>query len=196
MKVVFEITGLSCDLALHPVSHQTAEIIREEGLAIYSEKYVNWWRRGNTRSFGMRINELSQISLEVDGHKEDFNITLMYRDVYTMRSRMYLESRAQYLAVLGYDNEKCTFRWVWNDIQDFDPAKFEFVMTDWDDVLGTKGYRVLDNVFYKKRHADKEEWMNPGGFTPKEPLVINLDDVRKRIEAELSGTASYTPQSN
>ncbi len=191
MNVVFEITGLSCDLALHPVSHQTVEMIRQEGPEIYGEKYVNWWRRGNTRSFGMRINEQTQISLEVDGKQTDFNVTLLYRDVYTMRSRMYLDTKAQYLAVLGQDNERCTFRWTWNDVADFDPAAFKFVMTDWDDVLGTRGYRVLDTVFYGKRHADKEEWINPGGFTPREPLIINLDDVRRRIEAELSGTAHY-----
>ena len=185
MKVVFEITGLSCDLALHPVSHQTAEVIREEGRAIYSEKYVNWWRRGNTRSFGMRINETTQILLEVDGEKKDFNVTLLYRDVYTMLSRMYLESKVPYLAVLGYDNEKCTFRWVWDNVENFDQTRFSFVMTDWDDVLGTRGYRVLDNVFYEKRHADNAQWLNPGGFVPMDPLIINLDEVRNRFDGGL-----------
>ena len=56
MKVVFDITGLSCDLALHPISPQTAESMREGGRDIYSQKYMNWWRRGNTRTFGMRLN--------------------------------------------------------------------------------------------------------------------------------------------
>lgn len=151
MKVVFEITGLSCDLALHPISPQTAESMREGGRDIYSQKYMNWWRRGNTRTFGMRLNESSEIRLQVDGEDVSFNANLLYRNVYTLRQRMYLSSKAQFLAVLGYDNETCTFRWIWENIDHFDASKFNFVVTDWDNVLGTKGYRVLDNVFYNDK---------------------------------------------
>ena len=137
MKVVFEITGLSCDLALHPISPQTAESMREGGRDIYSQKYMNWWRRGNTRTFGMRLNESSEIRLQVDGKDVSFNANLLYRNVYTLRQRMYLSSKAQFLAVLGYDNETCTFRWIWENIEEFDASKFNFVVTDWDNVLGT-----------------------------------------------------------
>lgn len=84
MKVVFEITGLSCDLALHPISPQTAESMREGGRDIYSQKYMNWWRRGNTRTFGMRLNESSEIRLQVDGEDVSFNANLLYRNVYTL----------------------------------------------------------------------------------------------------------------
>lgn len=77
MKVVFEITGLSCDLALHPISPQTAESMREGGRDIYSQKYMNWWRRGNTRTFGMRLNESSEIRLQVDGEDVSFNANLL-----------------------------------------------------------------------------------------------------------------------
>ena len=104
---------------------------------------------------------------------------------------MYLSSKAQFLAVLGYDNETCTFRWIWENIEEFDASKFNFVVTDWDNVLGTKGYRVLDNVFYDDKHADDEEWLNPSGFTLMDPIVIDLDDVRREIEEELKGTADY-----
>ena len=93
MKVVFEITGLSCDLALHPISPQTAESMREGGRDIYSQKYMNWWRRGNTRTFGMRLNESSEIRLQVDGEDVSFNANLLYRNVYTLRQRMYLSSK-------------------------------------------------------------------------------------------------------
>lgn len=119
MKVVFEITGLSCDLALHPISPQTAESMREGGRDIYSQKYMNWWRRGNTRTFGMRLNESSEIRLQVDGEDVSFNANLLYRNVYTLRQRMYLSSKAQFLAVLGYDNETCTFRWIWEKHRPF-----------------------------------------------------------------------------
>lgn len=191
MKIVFEVTGLSCDLALHPISAQTADTMREKGRDVYGEKYMNWWRRGNTRTFGMRINETSQLLLTVDGEVERFNATLLYRNVYTLRSRMYLSSKARYLAVLGYDDEHCTFRWIWNDVENFDPARFNFVVTDWDNVLETTGYRVLDNVFYDGQHADDEEWLNPSGFTLMTPVIIDLEDVRAGIEAELKGTADY-----
>ena len=191
MKLVFEITGLSCDLALHPISPQTAAIFREKGSEAYSDKYMNWWRRGNTRTFGMRIDESSQIILRVDGEEMRFNATLLYRDVYTLRSRMYLSSKAQYLAVMGYDNERCTFRWIWNNVAEFDPVKFNFVVTDWDNVLGTKGYRVLDNVLYDDSLADEDEWLNPSGFTLMEPKVIDLEDERHSVEAELKGSGNY-----
>lgn len=192
MKIVFEVSGLSCDLALHPISAQTADNMRESGRDVYGEKYMNWWRRGNTRTFGMRINEESQLLLTVDGIVDGFNATLLYRNVYTLRSRMYLSSKARYLAVLGYDNERCAFRWIWDNVQDFDPLKFNFVVTDWDNVLNTTGYRVLDNVFYDGRHADDEEWINPSGFTLMDPIIIDLEDVRAGIEAELKGTADYS----
>ena len=58
-------------------------------------------------------------------------------------------------------------------------------MTDWDNVLGTKGYRVLDNVFYNDKHADDEEWLNPSGFTLMDPIVIDLEDVRARSKKNL-----------
>ena len=65
------------------------------------------------------------------------------------------------------------------------------MVTDWDNVLSTKGYRVLDNVFYAGKHADDEEWLNLSGFSLMVPFVIDLDDVRREIEDELKGTAAY-----
>ena len=192
MRVVFEVSGLSCDLALHPISSQTAEVLRNNASDEYTEKCLNLWRRGATRTFGMRINEKAHILLTVDGKPVDFNATLLYRDIYTLRSRMYLGSKARYLAVLGYDNETCTFRWVWDNVEDFSPEKFQFVVTDWDNVLGTKNYRVLDNVFYDGRHSDDEEWLDPSGFTLRKPLVIDLEEVRAEIETELEGSADYS----
>ena len=54
--------------------------MREGGRDIYSQKYMNWWRRGNTRTFGMRINESSEIRLQVDGEDVSFNANLLYRN--------------------------------------------------------------------------------------------------------------------
>lgn len=76
-----------------------------------------------------RLNESSEIRLQVDGEDVSFNANLLYRNVYTLRQRMYLSSKAQFLAVLGYDNETCTFRWIWENIDHFDASKFNFVVT-------------------------------------------------------------------
>lgn len=112
MKVAFEITGLSCDLALHPISPQAAESMCEGGHDIYSQKYTSWRRGGGTRTFGMRLNESSEIRLQVDGEDVSFNASLLYRNMYTLHQCMYLSSKIQLLAALGYDNETCTFHWI------------------------------------------------------------------------------------
>lgn len=184
MNIIFEITGQSCDIALHPVSSQTAEAIRQKGRAIYAEKYMNWWRKGNTRTFGMRVGQDSMVRLYIDGKQHPFDEDLLFRDVHTVRRRMYLNTPAKYLAVLGYDDEWCNFKWIWNDVKDFDPAKFRFQVLNWDRVLNTKDYNVVDSVFYDGRIADDDSWCNPSGFTLIDPIVINLDDVRKNVEAE------------
>lgn len=183
MKVIFEVTGLSCDLALHPISAQTAEEFKMQGREIYGQKYINWWRRGTTRTFGMRLNDSPLISLLVDDELVDFDKSLLYHDVYSLHSRMYLESKAHYLAIMGYDNETCTFRRIWNNIQNFDPKLFTFSVTDWDNVLNTKGYRVLDDMKYNGKHCDKDEWLDPSGFTLLDPIIIDLEAVRKQLES-------------
>ena len=35
------------------------------------------------------------------------------------------------------------------------------------------------------------EWLDPSGFTLMDPIVIDLEDVRREIEEELKGTADY-----
>lgn len=189
MNIIFEITGQSCDIALHPVSPQTAETIRKRGRAIYAEKYMNWWRKGNTRTFGMRIGPDSMVRLYVDGKQTPFDDQLLFRDVHAVRRRMYLQSRAKYLAVLGYDDEWCNFKWIWNDVQDFDPKKFRFQVLNWDRVLRTDGYNVVDSVFYDGRCADDDSWCNPSGFTLIDPIVIDLAEVRREVEAESRSTS-------
>lgn len=187
MNITFEIIGQSCDLALHPVSPQTAEAIRSKGREIYAEKYMNWWRKGNTRTFGMRLGPDSLVRLFVDGRQAELDENLLYRDVTTIRRRMYLNSKAKYLAVLGYDDEWCAFKWIWHDVKSFDPSKFSFQVLNWDRVMKTQGYNVVDNVFYDGHLADDDSWCNPSGFTLIDPMIIDLADVRREVEAEQAG---------
>lgn len=184
MNVSLEIIGPSCDLALHPISAKTAEIIRTRGRRIYAEKYLNWWRKGNTATFGMRLGEDSVVRLFVDGARRELDEDLFLRNVMQIRRRMYLESSARYLAVLGYDDQWCHKRWTWEDVDGFDPARFDFAVFNWDRIMGTEGYFVLDNVRYDRRFPDTDEWCDTKGFTLISPVVIDLDKVRSEVAAE------------
>ena len=184
MKISFEMTGLSCDLALHPISAQTKKTIEKKGRGIYAEKYMNWWRKGITRSFGMRIYEGCRIELYVDGTLTAFDEKLLHRDVVTLRRRMYLETKAKYLAVFGYDSETCTTKWIWKDVKAFDPKKLQFQVVRWDRVLSRQNFYVVSEVLYDGMYPDEDAWEDPSGFTLIDPIVISLDAVRKEIAQE------------
>ena len=184
MKISFEMTGLSCDLALHPISEQTKQVIEERGREIYAEKYMNWWRKGITRSFGMRICEGCLVELYVDDELVDFDEKLLYRDVVALRRRMYLETKAKYLAVFGFDSETCTTKWIWNDVKEFHPEKFQFQVVRWDRVLSRQNFYVVNDILYDGAYADEDAWEDPSGFTLIDPIVISLDAVRELIAQE------------
>jgi hypothetical protein len=184
MKISFEMTGLSCDLALHPISEQTRQVIEEKGREIYAEKYMNWWRKGITRSFGMRICEGCLVELYVDDELVDFDEKLLYRDVIALRRRMYLDTKAKYLAVFGYDSETCTTKWIWNNVKEFHPKKFQFQVVRWDRVLSKQNFDVANDVLYDGMYADEDAWEDPSGFTLIDPVVISLDAVRELIAQE------------
>ena len=184
MRISFEMTGLSCDLALHPISEQTKNAIAEKGRGIYAEKYMNWWRKGITRSFGMRVCEGCLVELYVDDKLVEFDDKMLYRDVVALRRRMYLETKARYLAVFGYDSETCTTKWIWNDVKDFNPEKFQFQVVRWDRVLSREHFYVVNDVLYDGQYADEDAWEDPSGFTLIDPIIISLDEVRDLILEE------------
>ena len=184
MKISFEMTGLSCDLALHPISEQTKQAIDEKGREIYAEKYMNWWRKGITRSFGMRICEGCLVELYVDDELVDFDEKLLYRDVVALQRHMYLETKAKYLAVFGFDSETCTTKWIWNDVKEYYPEKFQFQIVRWDSVLSRQNFDVVNDVLYDGMYADEDAWEDPSGFTLIDPVVISLDAVRELIAQE------------
>lgn len=184
MRLSFEMTGLSCDLALHPISEQTKKVIDEKGRGIYAEKYMNWWRKGITRSFGMRICEGCLVEVYLDDATAHFDENLLYRDVVALRRRMYLETRAKYLAVFGYDSETCTTKWIWNNVTEFHPEKFQFQVVRWDRVLSRQNFLVVNDVLYDGAYADEDAWEDPSGFTLIDPIVISLDAVRAEIARE------------
>jgi hypothetical protein len=181
MELTFELKGNCCDLALHPVSNTIADKIHTDGAAIYKEKYLNWWRKGNTATCGMRFDRDLVADVRVDGETIPFAPETMLKDAFELRRRMYLDSKANYLSVLGYDNEPCRCVWKWSGIEAFDPAKLSFLVQKWDRIMQIENYYIVDNVLYDGAFADEHTWCESQGFTLLEPLVIDLAAVRREL---------------
>ena len=181
MELEFTVHGHSCDLALHPVSEKTARIIEENGSDVYSMKALEWWRKGNTATWGMRIDDVCHIRVTLDGEPVALDRTAILADPLKIRRRLYLDSRAKFLCVLGFDNEVCKFTWKWSDIKEFDPAKFDFMVHQWDRIMGERGYFILDEVRYDNAFAANHDWCDASGFTLVPPRIIDLEEVRREL---------------
>lgn len=183
MDIVLEVSGASCDLAVHPVSESTATAIRTEGRKIYSRKYMNWWRKGNTRNFGMRLDSGATVRLYVDGVEQPMEGTAFMDNAETRTGRLFLESRAKHLAVMGFTEECCTYKWIWRNVDSFDPKQFSVSLLDFHPVLNGNGFQALEDVYYEGRGSDDFEWGNPSGFTLIDPVVVDTTTVRQRLHA-------------
>jgi hypothetical protein len=181
MELEFTVHGHSCDLALHPVSEKTARIIQEQGSEVYSMKALEWWRKGNTATWGMRIDDVCHIRVTLDGEPVELDRTAIVADPLKIRRRLYLDSRAKFLCVLGFDNEVCKFTWKWNNIEEFNPAKFDFMVHQWDRIMGERGYFILDEVRYDDEFATNHDWCDASGFTLVPPRIIDLEEVRREL---------------
>lgn len=195
MELVFTVHGHSCDLALHPVSAKTARLIDEHGSDIYAMKPMDWWRKGKTNTWGMRVDDECAISVTLDGLPVAFDGTAITADPVKIRRRMYLESRAKYIAVFGFDNEICKFSWKWENVTDFDPSRFEFMVHQWDRIMCAENYFILDEMRYDGRFASDHHWCEAQGFTLVEPKVIDLEQVRKELmeKGEITHRGSFFP---
>ena len=181
MELCLTITGRCCDLALHPVSSATAERVRVEGRNIYKTKYLEWWRKGNTCTCGMRLGDDSLVEVTVDGEQVPFNPSVIKDAAVLLRRRMYLDSKARFLTLMGYVDEVCSLTWVWLGVKDYDPARFEFFVHRWDRLMHEDGFYIVDDVRYDGRFASDHSWGERGGHSMIEPVVIDLEDVRREI---------------
>lgn len=181
MELSFTITGRCCDLALHPVSQNTAEKIRTQGRGIYKQKYLEWWRKGNTCTCGMKLGEGSVVEVTLDGRQVPFDPAPIQEAAVLLRRRMYLDSKARFLALMGYDDEVCSLTWHWPDVADFNPGKFEFFVHRWDRLLKEDGFYIVDDVRYDGHFASDNTWGERGDHSMIEPTVIDLEDVRREI---------------
>ena len=171
MELSFTVHGRSCDLALHPVSKKNAQIVAEHGSGIYAMKQMNWWRKGKTNTWGMRIDQDCAIIVTLDGKPIDVDRSMITRNPVKIRRRIYLESKAKYIAVLGYDNEVCKFSWRWDNITHFDQSQFEFMVHQWDRIMGEDNYFILDDIRYGGNFANEHHWCEAKGFTLIELLI-------------------------
>ncbi len=184
MQLEISAHGRSCDLALHPVSEKTAKTIEEYGPKVYSMKIMNWWRKGRTTTWGMKIDSDCALKITLDDQPIDFDYNTITQSPVQVRRRIFLESRAKYLAVLGFDNEICKFSWKWDNITDFNPEKFDFMVHQWDRIMGEDNYFILDDARYNGAFADRNDWCEAQGFTLVEPKLIDLAQVRQELATQ------------
>ncbi|WP_320009013.1 hypothetical protein [Maridesulfovibrio sp.] len=178
MKLKISAHGRSCDLALHPVSEKTAKTIEENGPKVYSMKIMNWWRKGKTTTWGMKIDSDCSLRITLDEKPVEFDYNIITQTPVKIRRRIFLDSNAKYLAVLGYDNEICKFSWEWDNVTEFNPDKFQFMVHQWDRIMGEDNYFILDEARYNGEFADRNDWCEAQGFTLVEPKIIDLEQVR------------------
>lgn len=191
MALSFEIHGQCCDLALHPISEQTAKAIQKKGSAIYKEKYMNWWRAGKTTTCGMRLTKDTLVRVTLNGKILDFDPKLITRNSQEIRRSTYLGSKAKYLAVMGYDDEVCSCVWTWEHVDSFAPEQFSFFVQQWDRIMSIPSYYVVDNVLFNGRFADIHHWCESRGFNLLPPKVIDLDELRvQRAKAILQAAGA------
>jgi len=193
MELTLTIHGRRCDLALHPVSSKTVERIQELGRKFYTKKYIHWWRNGNTSTCGMKVDEECVLKVQLDHREVPFNSNGIAKDAVLLRRRHFLESKARYLALLGYDDEYCHMIWKWTNVAGFDPTRFSFFVHRWDRILGEKDFLILDDVRYDGAFADVQDWGGSCGFNLVDPKVIDLDELRRELGIEVVQPAPKTP---
>jgi len=182
MELCLTITGHCCDLALHPVTDATAEKIREEGRGIYKTKFLEWWRKGNTCTCGMKLGGDSVVEVTLDGAQAPFSPEAIRNAAVLLRRRMYLDSKARFLTLMGYVDEACSLTWRWESVTGFDPQKFEFFVHRWDCLMHENGFYIVNDVRYDGRFATERLWGERGGHNMIAPVVIDLEDVRREIQ--------------
>ncbi|MFP5223303.1 MAG: iron-sulfur cluster assembly scaffold protein [Acidobacteriota bacterium] len=184
MTLTLTISGRRCDLSLHPVSSKTVERIQELGRKFYTKKYIHWWRNGNTSTCGMKFDDECSVRVNLGGENLPFDSSAIPKSAVLLRRRHYLESKARYLALLGYDDEYCHMTWTWTNVTEYDPSRFDFFVHRWDRILGEEDFLILDDVRYADAFADDQDWGGSCGFNLVDPRIIDLDEVRRELGIE------------
>jgi len=181
MELVVKIMGHRCDLALHPISPSSASTIHRLGRKLYTKKYLEWWRQGHTCTCGVRYDGVCRVEVTAGGDSVPFNDAVIGNSAMLHKERHYLESRVQYLALLGYEDEYCQTSWRWRNVERIRPEQLEFLVHRWDRILDTEDYLIIEDILYEGKYADDLVCGKSNGFNLVEPKVIDLGEVRKAM---------------
>ncbi len=189
MDLQLTISGHCCDFALHPVDAAMAARIRALGEDIYKTDAIEWWRADADNTCGMKFDANALVDVCYNGRIMPFDTRRIANAAATLRRRSYFESNKDYLCVLGYDDEACSKTWTWYGVNIYDPAKFEFFVQRWDRIFGEPNYLVVDDIRYQGRFADDTNWGQSCGYSFREPMVIDLDAVRREMGISTANAA-------
>lgn len=178
MNLSLTITGMCCDLALHPVDAATAARVCLLGENLYKTNSIEWWRANGNNTCGMRLGNDSRIEASLGTASVSLDPSRIATDAVTLDQRGCIDSNENQVCLLGYDDETCSRTWTWSGVETFDPAKFHFIVQRWDHLLGVSNYLVLEDVLYDGRPADAASWGESEGFTFREPVVVDMHVVR------------------
>ncbi|HWR04838.1 MAG TPA: hypothetical protein VN419_12605 [Humidesulfovibrio sp.] len=191
MDLAITITGHRCDLALHPISPSSAGTIERLGRKLYAKKYLEWWRQGRTSTCGVKYDGICSIDALVGGDTVPFDTSAIADSAMLFANRHYIDTKVQYLALLGYDDEFCKTHWKWRNVARFEPQKLGFVVHRWDQLLGAQDYLIIEDIIYDGRHADEEACGKSRGFNLVDPKIIDLKEVRKGLGVQLPFVPGY-----
>ncbi|WP_300159485.1 hypothetical protein [Solidesulfovibrio sp.] len=181
MDLTLTITGLCCDLALHPVDDENAARVCRLGENLYKTNSLEWWRANGNNTCGMRLTRDSAIVAACDSGAMDLDPGHVATAAVELTQRELLTRPEDNVCLLGYDDEVCSRSWTWRDVTACDAERFRFLVQRWDRILGEADYLVLEDVFYDGRPADSATWGESQGFSFREPMVVPMDVVRQEL---------------
>ncbi|WP_029459292.1 hypothetical protein [Solidesulfovibrio alcoholivorans] len=183
MNLTLTITGLCCDLALHPVDNDNAARVCMLGENLYKTNSLEWWRANGNNTCGMRLTRDSRIEASIDGAPVLLDPAHISTAATMLTQRELLDRPEAQVCLLGYDDEQCSRTWTWRNVSACDVERFQFLVQCWDRILGEKEYLVLEDVLYAGRAADSAAWGESQGFSFREPMVVPMDVVRNELGA-------------
>lgn len=181
MDLTLTLTGLCCDLALHPVNNENAARVCMLGENLYKTNSLEWWRANGNNTCGMRLTRDSFIEAKLGETPVTLDPARIATAASLLTQREVLDSPEDQVCLLGYDDEVCSRTWVWHNVTACDVARFQFIVQRWDRILGEKDYLVLDDVLFDGRTADQTVWGESQGFSFREPVVVPMDVVRDEL---------------
>ena len=182
MEIVFSAHGHSCDLALHPVSEKTARTIQKYGSEVYSMRALEWWRKGKTATWGMRIDDMCNIQVSVDGEPVEVRLQQHHRKsvedppphVPGQPGQVPLRARPSTMKYASFPGSGAMS-------PSTTPPSSILWFINGTRIMGEEGYYILDEIRYGNEFATSHDWCDASGFTLVPPRIIDLEEVRREL---------------